>query len=186
MGIEDLEVINPKTRKNLRRWLETNHRQKESVWVTVFKKSGNEIHLSRSEVVEECLCFGWIDSRPRKTDEATYLLLISPRRAKSVWSALNKTIVKQLIEAKLMTSFGLEKIIQAKENGSWDLLNRSDQLLVPDELAAAFRRNKRAKTAFELLPKSKRRAILELIYSSKTDSTLKNRVQDLVLKLTKD
>ena len=46
--------------------------------------------MKDDEVVEECLCFGWIDSKPNKKDEQSYYLFIAPRKPKSVWSALNK------------------------------------------------------------------------------------------------
>ncbi|MCP2937764.1 hypothetical protein NK983_34210, partial [Salmonella enterica subsp. enterica serovar Typhimurium] len=75
------------------------------------------------EAVEEALCFGWIDSLPRKLDEQRSMLKFTPRKPKSVWSELNKTRIEKLIAEKRMMPPGLEKIEQAKKDGSWHTLS---------------------------------------------------------------
>lgn len=180
MSVHQLSVIDPKTRSAFRAWLRAHHTQIESVWVTVYKKGCDPSFLSRNDVVDEVLCFGWIDSRPKKLNSEAYLLLVSPRRPKSVWSAINKRKIILLIANGKMTTHGLAKINEAKRNGSWNALNRSDRLELPAALKNEFAKNKAAKQKFDAFPVTARRAILEWIYSSKTAVTRTKRVRKTV------
>ena len=69
--------------------------------------------MEYSEIVEEALCFGWIDSKPRALDDERSMLWCAPRKSGSGWSALNKARVQNLIVHGLMTSAGLAKIAAA-------------------------------------------------------------------------
>lgn len=180
MAIDDLKTIDPKNTAGLRRWLNRHHGQSESVWVTIYKKHMGPTYLSYNDVVEEGLCFGWIDSRPRKLDEDRFLILFSPRRPKSVWSAVNKKKIRQLIRDNRMTSHGLQRIQEAKKNGSWNALVKSDRMELPPALKKAFAANKKAFVKFEGFPPSARRAILEWIYSAKSKATKQTRVKRTV------
>lgn len=48
---------------------------------------------------EECLCFGWIDSRPAKIDQTRTALLCTPRKPGSGWSKVNKDRIDRLLSA---------------------------------------------------------------------------------------
>jgi len=174
------EEIEPKARRDWRLWLKNNHRQEESVWVIIHKKSSPKSNLSISDVVEEALCFGWIDSVPNKVDEFKFKLLLSPRKPNSVWSALNKKRIKNLISKKLMTKAGLEKIKTAKNNGSWSKLDSSDRLEIPKTLLAKLKMNKCATVFFESISPSSKRAILEWINLAKTEKTREKRINATV------
>ena len=177
MSLDQLSDIDPKTRSAFRAWLRKNHEQRQSVWIKVYKKH-TEAHLIRTvDVVEECLCFGWIDSRPRKNDADSFFLLISPRREKSVWSAVNKLKVKDLVRRKQMTSAGLSTIKLAKKNGSWNTLNASDRLEMPVELKREFSKNPTALQTFNGFSRSSRQVILAWLYAAKTKQTLLVRVR---------
>ena len=63
---------------------------------------------------------------PRKLDDERAMLKFTPRKPKSMWSKLNKQRIEKLIEQKLMTAAGINKIEAAKKDGSWDTLNNSD------------------------------------------------------------
>lgn len=129
---KSLQIITPKSRSDFRNWLSKNHQQTESVWVVIYKISSGLENLSASEVAEEALCFGWIDSVPGKIDSEKYKLLVSPRKPTSAWSALNKRRVQKLIKLRLMKPAGLAKVALAKRNGAWDKLNASDRLELPE------------------------------------------------------
>jgi uncharacterized protein YdeI (YjbR/CyaY-like superfamily) len=180
MPLNDLITINPKTRVLFREWLKANHTQKESVWVTVYKTHTSPGLLRTNDVVEECLCFGWIDSRPRKNDTESFFLLISPRKQKSVWSAVNKKKISSLIKSGLMTPHGLKKIKDAKANGSWAALRQSDKLILPDELKKAFQENPLAQSQFERFSESSKRTLLEWIYAARTEATRISRIEKTV------
>ncbi len=98
MPLNDLATIDPKTRNQFRKWLKLHFNQKSSVWVKVYKKFAGPGLISTNDIVEECLCFGWVDSRPKKNDLNSFLLLISPRKPNSVWSKVNKEKVEILLK----------------------------------------------------------------------------------------
>ncbi len=174
------QEITPKSRSDFRNWLRRNVQQTESVWVVIYKISSGKFNLSASDVVEEALCFGWIDSVPGKIDSEKYKLLISPRKPTSAWSAINKRRVKQLIASRKMTVYGLEKINLAKQNGSWDKLNSSDRFEIPKELKTGFKKNKKAKEFFASVAPSSKRAILEWINAAKTSETRSRRISETI------
>ena len=160
--------------------MRVNHVGQESLWVTVYWKHMGDDFLSTNDVVEECLCFGWIDSRPRKKDDDSFLLLVSPRKTKSVWSAVNKQKIRRLIKEKLMTIHGLKKIKEAKANGSWEALDKSDKLMIPQELKLDLEKNVKASRNFYDFPVSARRTLLEWIYSARLSSTKSRRIEKTV------
>lgn len=180
MSKNNLKVYTPKSRTDLRSWLLKNHKQTESVWIVIFKKGSVRKNLSSIDVTEEALCFGWIDSVPGKIDQDRFKLLLSPRKAKSVWSKVNKLKIRRLIKEGRMHPAGLEKIKLAKKNGSWTALNDSDRLKVPQDLQQAFKASVKAKRFFETLSASSRRMILEWINLAKRPQTRKDRITKTV------
>jgi len=126
------------------------------------------------------LCFGWIDSLPRKFDGERSKLLFTPRKLKSVWSKPNKLRIEKLLASGLMTETGLAKIEAAKRDGSWNALDASDNLEIPEALTKAFEMNKNAAQNFFAFSDSVRRGILSWIWSAKREETQKARIEKTV------
>lgn len=185
MPAADYKTTHPKTRQQWRQWLEKNHTSSPGVWMIYYKKGSGKRKISYSDAVEEALCFGWIDSLPRKLDKERSMLKFTPRKPKSVWSQLNKTRIEQLIRENLMMPAGLAKIEQAKKNGSWDTLNTSnfhtDNNSLPGDLAKAFTRNKKALKNFSNFSSSYRRQFLFWIDSAKRPETRAARIKQTLL-----
>lgn len=169
-----------KDRKTWREWLELNHFQFQQVWLLLHKKSSPDNSVSYEEAVEEALCFGWIDSKPRKKDEHTFLLFFSRRKPKSVWSAINKKRLVKLIADGLMMPAGLASIEIAKANGSWTSIDDVEAMLMPDGLEKAFKKNKIASAYFNAFPPSAKKGIYQWISSAKTDATREKRLYETV------
>ncbi len=178
--MKNYKLIRLKDRKELRAWFKKNHKQSESVWMVIVKKSAPNPNFTTADLTEEALCFGWIDSVPGKIDDKKFKVLVSPRRVKSVWSRINKERIENLIARKLMTSAGLKKIKAAKANGSWDALNSSDRLEVPVDLKRALATNKKALKFYDALTPGSKKAILEWIGSAKTERTRSKRIAETV------
>ncbi|MFY7960030.1 MAG: YdeI/OmpD-associated family protein [Elsteraceae bacterium] len=106
------------------------------------------------------------------------MLLLSPRREGSAWSAVNKTKIQRLVETGRMTSAGQEKIDHAKLDGSWDRLETVDALIIPDDLARALAATPNAAARFAAFSPSSRRGILEWILSAKRPETRKKRIAE--------
>lgn len=175
-----LKEIRLENRKALRKWLEKNYQQKESVWLILHKKNSQSGSLSYNDAVEEGLCFGWIDSKPNKLNEETYKLLYCPRKPKSVWSKVNKVKIEQLTKDGLMHPAGIAKIEAAKKDGSWTTLDAIEELIMPEDLQKALSKNKTAQKHFSNFPRSVRKQILWWIASAKREETRKKRIEETI------
>jgi uncharacterized protein YdeI (YjbR/CyaY-like superfamily) len=173
--------FHPRTRSEWRQWLMKYHGKQPGVWFVFYKKESGKPRVQYDEAVEEALCFGWIDSLPRKLDAERSMLKFTPRKPKSVWSALNKQRVKKLIRLKQMMPAGRAAILLAQKNGSWDTLTESDRLAannqVPDDLAKLLSTDKKAAAHFTTYSKSIRKQFLVWISSAKRPDTREARLQ---------
>ncbi len=179
--LENVPKVEVKTRSDLRTWLSNNYQQTTGIWLVTYKKR-SEYYLPYSDIVRECLCFGWIDSLPRKLDEVKTMLYISPRKKGSNWSKLNKKYVAQLEQAGLIHPAGWQKIEQAKQDGSWSFLDDVEALILPDDLKLAFYSNKLAFENWTGFPPSVKKGILEWIKNAKRPATRDKRITDTVAK----
>jgi uncharacterized protein YdeI (YjbR/CyaY-like superfamily) len=170
--------FHPQTRREWRDWLRQNHTRENGVWFIRFKKSLGKPYVGVNEAIEEAICFGWIDSLPRKLDEERTMLYFAPRKAGSNWSALNKLRAEKMIAAGLMAPAGMEKIEAAKMDGSWTALDAVEALIIPPDLEEAFGSYPSAKENFEAFPRSVKRGILEWILNAKRPQTRRDRVDE--------
>ena len=104
----------------LRGWLAEHHASEPGVVLVTWKKADPQRHVPYDEVVRQALCFGWIDSSARRVDEQRTSIVLTPRRARSRWSASNRQRVVELVEAGLMEPAGLAAIEVAHAAGTWD------------------------------------------------------------------
>lgn len=178
--MKDFEQVEVTSRAAWRNWLADHHQQPESIWLVTYKKHTGDRYLAYDAIVEEALCFGWIDSLPRRLDEDRTMLLLSPRQPKSLWSKLNKTRVAQLIANGLMMPAGIEKIQQAKADGSWIFLDDVEALVIPEDLAAALAENATAAKYFEGFSPSAKKGILQWIKMAKREQTRQQRIEKTV------
>lgn len=94
-------------RKQLREWFEKYHLSEKYCWVACNRsKAPKADTLPYIEIVEEALCFGWIDSTLKKLPDGRLAQRLSPRRKGSHWTELNKERCKQLETQGLMTDSG--------------------------------------------------------------------------------
>ncbi|MBE9059549.1 YdeI/OmpD-associated family protein [cf. Phormidesmis sp. LEGE 11477] len=179
-NLDNLERVEVDIRQDWRSWLSKNQSRPESIWLVTYKKHMGDRYLSYDAIVEEALCFGWIDSLPRKLDADRSMLLISPRQPKSVWSKLNKERVERLIREGLMTPAGMKKVERAKANGSWTFLDDVEALLIPEDLSVELEANPVAKQNFEKFSPSSKKGILQWIKMAKRSQTRRQRIEKTV------
>lgn len=108
--MEITEVFYPKIREEWRAWLEKHHHQKPEVWLRTFLKASEKPTLTYDEIVEECLCFGWIDGAVKKYDEESKVQRMTPRRKKTFLSELNRQRIWKLQREGRMTPAGIAPI----------------------------------------------------------------------------
>ena len=172
------DTVHPLTRAAWRAWLAAHHTRTQGVWLVSFKKATGKLSVDYDAAVEEALCFGWIDSKPRKLDAERTMLWLAPRKPRSGWSAANKVRVERLLAQGLMAPAGLAKIAAARQDGSWSKLDAVDSLDVPADLAQALDAYLDARKHFDAFPRSVRRGILEWIVNAKQVATRARRVAE--------
>ena len=184
-AIDSYKQFYPKDRKTWRHWLSKNFNKSPGIWLVYYKVGKSKPRLPYADMVEEALCFGWIDSLPRKLDDERSMLLITPRKPKSVWSDLNKERVVKLMAEGLMTEHGLKAITIAKQNGSWDTLTEGNKAAetntLPADLLKAFKGKAVALKNFEAFSPSIRKQFMYWINSAKTEETRNKRLLQTVL-----
>lgn len=160
----------PKNRQDWRSWLEKNCTTTRGIWLVYYKKSSKKFNLSYGEARDEALCFGWIDSTLRRRDSESHKQYFSPRRKGSIWSKFNRDRVEKLLEANLMTKYGLEAIERAKTEGNYYLLDSLENMSLPFSLEKSFRNNKKLRIAFDSLNKNEKRHLLHRLLILKTEA----------------
>jgi uncharacterized protein YdeI (YjbR/CyaY-like superfamily) len=153
----DFPVVMVASRKEWRHWLQKEHASSAGAWVITTKKGSlkpGDSYVSARDVNEECLCFGWIDSKPGRVDGHQTALLCTPRKSGSGWSKVNKARIEELVNDGQMTNAGQTAINAAKTDGSWERLDTVDALEVPVDLKNELRRYPSATTNFAAFPPS--------------------------------
>jgi uncharacterized protein YdeI (YjbR/CyaY-like superfamily) len=106
------------------------------------------------------------------------MLLVTPRKPLSNWSAKNKLHVESLQQRGLMCAAGQTAVAIAKDNGRWNALDDVSALTIPDDLEAAFASYPNAQQHWRAFPPSTQRGILEWISLAKKAATRAARVAD--------
>lgn len=178
--MKEIESYYPQNKQEWREWLATHHIQKEAVWVIFYKQKTGKPTLTWSEAVDEALCFGWIDSVKKTLDEERFIQYFSKRKPKSTWSKVNKEKVEQLIAKELMMPAGLKCIEIAKQNGSWEILDSVEALIIPEDLENALKSNENAMESFLNLSKSVRKILLHQLVFAKREETRQKRINQIL------
>jgi uncharacterized protein YdeI (YjbR/CyaY-like superfamily) len=96
-----------KSQASFRRWLERRHSQTRDFWVGFYRKESGKGGITYPEALDEGLCFGWIDGLRKAVDVSSYAIRFTPRKADSIWSAVNVRHVERLIKSGQMQRPGL-------------------------------------------------------------------------------
>jgi uncharacterized protein YdeI (YjbR/CyaY-like superfamily) len=178
MRAEEGERFHPESRAEWRAWLAGHHDRSDEVWLVLWRQRSGRTGLTYEEAVLEALCFGWIDGKSAGLDDDRTMLRFSPRKRGSGWARSNKLRVERLLAEGLMTEAGLALIEEAKRDGSWTRLDAVEDLVVPDDLAAALASRPGARENWDGFPRSVRRAALLSIVEAKRPETRARRVAE--------
>ena len=166
------------TRSVWRACLAENHATSGSIWLVTYKKASGKPRVTYDEIVNEALCFGWVDSRTGLVDEERKKLWLARRKKGSGWSRINKDRVASLVAASRMADAGLQVIEAAKADGSWTALDDSEAGIVPSDLAAALATHPPGVVEWESFSLSTRKGILQWIGSAKRPETRAKRIEE--------
>ncbi len=161
-------------------WLEANGTTADGLWIRMAKKNTRIVSLDWTRAVEVALCFGWIDGQARRIDDQWFMQRFTPRRARSIWSKVNRQKVEALVAAGRMRPAGLAEVQRAKDDGRWDAAyDGMATASVPDDLAAALEQAGMT-DAFTALSAQNRYAILHRVQTAKRPETRARRIAQFV------
>lgn len=143
-----------------------------------FLKIVPEKYLSTAKVLDELICFGWIDGIRQKLDDTRKMQLISPRRVQH-WAKTYKDRAAKLIEQGKINEEGYRSIELSKKSGLWDFMDDVDQLIVPSDLQDELEKHAGATEFFRAINASNKRFVLRWLKLAKTEKTRKARILEL-------
>ena len=171
------------------RWMRTHHDTAQELWMRLYKKGSGVPSITIAEAVDVVLCWGWIDGIRRSADEQSYLQRFTPRRARSVWSQVNRDHVARLTAAGRMTPHGQRQVDAARADGRWDAaytpIRSASAETLPADLRAAIEADPRARSTFDTLDKTNLFAMGFRVGAMKTAAGRARKIADLVAMLAR-
>ena len=176
---DKFDKIEIESSEDLRNWLYQNYSNENSFWLVTYKKSETTKYVSRWDVLDELLCFGWIDGIRRKLDDKRTMQLISKRKVEH-WAKSYKERVEKLIEKGKMHESGLKSIEDSKLSGLWNFMDDVDNLIIPKDLRNALLQKTNAFEFFNGINDSSKRFVLRWLKLAKTEKTREKGINQLV------
>jgi uncharacterized protein YdeI (YjbR/CyaY-like superfamily) len=176
----DLPIYHPPDLAAWRAWLTANHDTARGVWVASWRKASGRDRVPYEQLVEEALCFGWIDSTVNTLDDDLGLQLMTPRKPKSGWTRLNRARFADLEADGRMTGAGRRAAEVARDNGWWTMYDAVEDMVEPDDLAEALDASPAARAAWDGFPPSARKQMLWWIVTAARPATRAGRITKVV------
>ena len=143
------KTLDVKNREQWRSWLAKNYDKEKEIWLIYYKKASGKERIPYNDVVEEALCFGWIDGIAKGIDEEKYAQRFSPRRKTSILSELNKTRIKKMIREGRMTEAGLKAVAHV-----FDKNKKEEKFVIKKDILAELKKNKNTWKNFQNFPEN--------------------------------
>lgn len=163
-----------------RKWLEKNHDKEDELLVGFYKVGSGKPSMTWSQSVDEALCFGWIDGVRKSIDEDSYCIRFTPRKPKSIWSAVNIKKVDELTKQGLMKPSGLAAFARREESKSAIYAYEQEQVKLSDNFEKQFKANKKAWAFFESQAPWYKKREINKVMSAKQEATRQSRLDQLI------
>ena len=165
-------------------WLARNHARETEIWLKIHKKDSGLPTVTWAQALDVALCWGWIDGIRKAFDERSFLQRFTPRRAKSVWSQINRDHVARLTKIGRMTPHGQRQVDAAKADGRWDAayapIRMATEATIPADLRASIEANPRARKTFRTLGRQNLFALAFRTNNMKTPAGRSRKIAALV------
>jgi uncharacterized protein YdeI (YjbR/CyaY-like superfamily) len=163
-----------------RAWLAEHHDTETEVWVGFYKRHTGRRGMTWAELVDEALCYGWIDGLVRRIDDDTYKQRLTPRGRRSTWSTVNLRRVPELVALGRMTPAGLAAYERRTADRQGIYAYESEPGELPPEYADQLAAVPAARAFFEAQRPSYRRVAVSWVLSGKQQATRDRRMAQLV------
>lgn len=170
-------------------WLRANHARETEIWLRIYKKGSGKPTVTNTQALDVALCWGWIDGIRKAFDDESFLQRYTPRRARSIWSQINRGHVGRLAAAGRMKPPGQRQVDAAKLDGRWDAayapIRAASEDSIPDDLRAAIDSNVRARKTFQTLGRLNFFALAFRTNNMKTPAGRARKIASLVAMLAR-
>ena len=162
-------------------WLEQHHEKHQELWVGFHKRDSGKPSITWPEAVDGALCFGWIDGVRKSLNETSYVIRFTPRRPRSIWSAINIKWVTELIGMGLMRPTGLQAFERCRgDRSAIYAYEQRKEARLNGVYEKRFRANKKAWEFFQEQPAWYQRTASWWVISAKKEETRLKRLAELI------
>lgn len=168
--------IEVQSRRQWRNWLQKNHDSISVIWVVLRKRHTGKNSLSYEDLIEEALCFGWVDSIVKRLDDDRYARKFTPRKPDSKWSTINRRRYADLQTRGLLADPGLKRPPTDRSGDA----PRPSVAALPPYIEQQLKANVRAWGHFQQLAPSYRRNYIAWIDSAKREETKQKRLNEAI------
>ena len=168
------------TPAEFRDWLDKHHATKQELWVGYYKKASGKPSMTWPESVDEALCYGWIDGIRKSVGDDSYTIRFTPRRPRSVWSAVNVRRVEEMTREGRMRPAGRAAYEARVESRSGIYSHEQQAVELDGSYGEQLRRNREAWAFYQAQPASYRKAVNWWVLSAKKEETRLRRLGQLI------
>jgi len=183
-------IINPDRVKSFategafEEWLAANHASAKEVWIKIYKTGSGVPTITPVQAIDVALCWGWIDGVRKALDETAFLQRYTPRKAKSVWSQINRDNVARLTAAGRMTPHGQRHVDRAMADGRLSAaaapMLDTTEATIPADLRVAISADPRAFETFKRISRADLSELASRTNSMKTPAGRAKKITELV------
>jgi uncharacterized protein YdeI (YjbR/CyaY-like superfamily) len=163
---------------DLRTWLEAHGETADHLWIRRWRAPrGTKAHWQ--SLLDELLCFGWIDGQIKPIDNEAFAVRVTPRRKGSMWSAINVRRIEELRAEGRMRPAGIA-IFEARDPARLPYSYESFTLPFDPASEARFRADEAAWAWFTRQAPSYRRVVEYWVMNAKRPETKAKRLDELI------
>ncbi len=163
-----------------RAWLDQHHGSATELWVGFYRKGSGRPSITWPQSVDEALCFGWIDGVRKSLDDVSYVIRFTPRRARSIWSAVNIDRATELLALGRMRPAGVSAFAARDEARSRRYAYEREHVEMKPEYERALRAQRKAWSFFQAQTPSYRKLAAWWVMSAKREATRRRRLDCLI------
>jgi len=184
MTKQNVPTITVFTKENFQSWLKKNHKKESKVAIILHKRHTKNPVPTHRELIEEAICYGWIDTTIKRLDNDTFIRHFSKRTKNSTWSKNTLGYAKALIKNGQMQEQGLHFYNLGLKRKTHDHgIPRNP--IQPAELKKSLAENKKAEDFFNKLPPSTKRMLYRWFLHAKRPETREKRIKQIITAMLK-
>ncbi|MGM9509415.1 YdeI/OmpD-associated family protein [Larkinella sp. GY13] len=168
------------TPAEFRQWLEQHHETEKELFVGFYKVGSGKLSITWPQSVDEALCFGWIDGIRKSIDETSYMIRFTPRKTKSIWSAVNLKRMEELTEQGLVKPAGLTVFQERDLKKAGIYSHEKEDQPLNAAFEAQLKANEKAWQFFHQQAPSYQKTVRHWIMGAKQPETRLKRLMSLI------